>query len=75
VKRYREFEKLEDLKNTQLELPPRKLNIIGMSANSDNATKQCALNIGMNSFLGKPFDMKELQRLINQGRISEIELD
>jgi DNA-binding response OmpR family regulator len=59
-----------------MDLPSRKLNIIGMSANSDNATKQCALDIGMNFFIGKPFNMKELQPLINQVRPSEkIELD
>jgi CheY-like chemotaxis protein len=39
-----------------------------MSANSDNATKQCALDAGMNFFLSKPFNLKELQPIINQLR-------
>ena len=40
--------------------PHRRLCIIGMSANSDEDTKQCALNAGMDTFLAKPFAMAEL---------------
>jgi DNA-binding response OmpR family regulator len=35
-----------------------------MSANSDNATKQCALDAGMDLFIAKPFVMVELQPMI-----------
>ena len=34
--------------------------IIGISANSDEDTKQCALNAGMNTFMSKPFSLNEL---------------
>jgi CheY-like chemotaxis protein len=44
----------------------RRLFIIGMSANSDGPTKQCALDAGMDSFLSKPFSMAELQPLIDR---------
>ena len=41
--------------------PPRnKLFIIGMSANSDEDTKQCALHAGMDTFIAKPFAMAAL---------------
>jgi CheY-like chemotaxis protein len=46
------------------------LGIIGMSANSDNGTKQSALNAGMNSFIGKPFNIKELRPIISQFNLS-----
>jgi DNA-binding response OmpR family regulator len=39
---------------------------IGMSANSDNATKQCALDAGMDKFICKPFIFEQLQPLIKQ---------
>jgi CheY-like chemotaxis protein len=44
----------------------RRLFIIGMSANSDGPTKQCALDAGMDSFLSKPFSIAELQPLIDR---------
>jgi DNA-binding response OmpR family regulator len=37
-----------------------------MSANSDNATKLLALNVGMDLFIPKPFILSELEPLINQ---------
>ena len=43
-----------------------ELFIIGMSANSDEDTKQCALNAGMNTFLAKPFALAELMPLLQQ---------
>jgi DNA-binding response OmpR family regulator len=42
-----------------------------MSANSDNATKECALNVGMDLFIGKPFIMRELQPLLDQLNIEK----
>jgi CheY-like chemotaxis protein len=63
VRRYREYE-AHEAEMTQL--PLRRLPIIGMSANSNFATKKCALAAGMDSFLGKPFNLQELQPLINQ---------
>jgi CheY-like chemotaxis protein len=69
VSRYREFER----KNREIvalatpEVTLRKrLPIIGMSANSDNATKQLALNAGMDLFIPKPFILSELEPLIYQ---------
>jgi CheY-like chemotaxis protein len=44
----------------------RRLFIIGMSANSDGPTKQCALDAGMDYFLSKPFSIAELQPLIDR---------
>jgi CheY-like chemotaxis protein len=44
----------------------RRLFVIGMSANSDGPTKQCALDAGMDSFLPKPFSIAELQPLIDR---------
>lgn len=46
-----------------------------MSANSDNATKQCALDIGMNFFISKPFNLQELEPIVNQLRSSFDQLD
>ena len=60
VRRYRIF---ENDRNSELSLtgsnddlhdPPRRLFIIGMSANSDGATKQCALDVGMTPFCPSP---------------------
>lgn len=65
VRRYREFEnmkRLEDKVSSSL----KKLAIIGMSANSDTATKNCALDAGMNLFIAKPFILQDLQPLICQ---------
>jgi CheY-like chemotaxis protein len=42
----------------------KRLLIIGMSANSDSATRQCALNAGMDLFIPKPFILSELEPLI-----------
>ena len=40
------------------------LPIIGMSANSDSYSKDCALQAGMNLFLAKPFTVGELQTVL-----------
>lgn len=37
-----------------------------MSANSDSATKQCAMEAGMDRFIAKPFILPELLPLIGQ---------
>jgi DNA-binding response OmpR family regulator len=42
----------------------KRLLIIGMSANSDSATRQCALDAGMDLFIPKPFILSELEPLI-----------
>jgi CheY-like chemotaxis protein len=68
VRRWREFEKAELLKLQDKSM--RSLGIIGMSANSDNATKQCALDAGMDFFISKPFKLKELLPLIQQLNLS-----
>ena len=81
VRRYREFERSQMLRDSAVNLSQklhslhsieslssslpvvtsrRDLLIIGMSANSDEDTKQCALNAGMNAFLAKPFTLKDL---------------
>ena len=43
----------------------RELVIIGMSANSDDDTRQYALNAGMNYFIAKPFTIADLLPLLN----------
>ena len=43
----------------------RELVMIGMSANSDDDTRQCALNAGMNYFIAKPFTIADLLPLLN----------
>jgi signal transduction histidine kinase/CheY-like chemotaxis protein len=40
---------------------PRRLAIIGMSANSDSVSRQSALDAGMDLFLAKPFNIADLQ--------------
>jgi CheY-like chemotaxis protein len=66
VTRYREFEHSKWLKKKELgsTTPLKKLLVIGMSANSDNVTKECALAAGMDAFLAKPFVMAELHLLV-----------
>jgi CheY-like chemotaxis protein len=69
VSRYREFER-KNREVVALATPEvtlrKRLPIIGMSANSDNATKQLALNAGMDLFIPKPFILSELEPLIYQ---------
>ena len=45
---------------------PRDLFIVGISANSDEDTKQCALNAGMNTFMSKPFSLNELSPTLHR---------
>jgi CheY-like chemotaxis protein len=42
----------------------RRLPIIGMSANSDDVSKELALSSGMDAFIAKPFSLKDLQPLL-----------
>lgn len=51
---------------------PHRLFIIGMSANSDAVTKQCAHDAGMDAFLAKPFAIADLQLLVDSIRSSTI---
>jgi CheY-like chemotaxis protein len=65
VRRYREFESTHlDKEDGLTGSTASRLFIIGMSANSDAATKQCASDVGMDEFLAKPFTIAELQPLI-----------
>lgn len=72
VKRFREFEKLNNIEKSLIQtkdpsdFKERRVPIIGMSANSDAATKQCALDAGMDLFIAKPFTIQELQPLIDK---------
>ena len=61
TRRYREFEK------DQIELMKfkrKKLLIVGMSANSDDQSKQEALDSGMNYFITKPFSYHDLRPIL-----------
>ena len=65
VRRYRDFEakkreKVVAEESQSVPLRPQELFIIGMSANSDEHTKQCAFDAGMNAFLAKPFTIADL---------------
>lgn len=42
----------------------RRLPIIGMSANSDNDTKNIALKVGMDAFMAKPFSVTEFEEIV-----------
>ena len=68
TRRYREFEE-EELDNqsrlTGCDTGARKkLLIVGMSANSDDQSRQVALDSGMDYFLSKPFSYKELRAIL-----------
>ena len=61
TRRYREFEK------DQIELMKfkrKKLLIVGMSANSDDQSKQEALDSGMDYFITKPFSYQDLRPIL-----------
>ena len=69
VRRYRDFEakKMEKVvaeESQSVPLRPQELFIIGMSANSDEHTKQCAFDAGMNAFLAKPFTIADLMPVL-----------
>jgi CheY-like chemotaxis protein len=52
VRRFREFEQLQD--------SPRRLFIVGMSAKADEETRSDVFAVGMDAFVPKPFDYKTL---------------
>ena len=46
----------------------RGLFVIGMSANSDDETKQEVLAVGMDAFCPKPFKYKDCELIIDSNR-------
>ncbi len=40
--------------------------IVGISANSDSDTMDCAKQAGIDAFLPKPFDLQRVQALLNK---------
>ena len=70
TRRYREFEEAENQNHltdgdTGVQKKRRKtLLIVGMSANSDNQSKQEALDSGMDYFISKPFSYKDLKPIL-----------
>ena len=64
---------VNDLNSSPPKVPvteSQRLFIIGMSANSDSVTKQCAHDVGMDAFLAKPFAIADLQLLVDSIRTS-----
>jgi CheY-like chemotaxis protein len=49
----------------------KKVPIIAMSANTHKKDVEAALNAGMSTHIGKPFDVKELYRVISLELIKE----
>ena len=67
TRRYREFEEEENEKRSRLPghiKAFKRLLIVGMSANSDDQSRQEALESGMDYFLSKPFSYKELRTIL-----------
>eukprot|EP00596_Hydrurales_sp_CCMP1899_P000659 CAMPEP_0119037016 /NCGR_PEP_ID=MMETSP1177-20130426/5105_1 /TAXON_ID=2985 /ORGANISM="Ochromonas sp, Strain CCMP1899" /LENGTH=533 /DNA_ID=CAMNT_0006997681 /DNA_START=1096 /DNA_END=2697 /DNA_ORIENTATION=- len=62
MSRYRVFETEQIMKGDGSRKP---LVIVGMSANSDNQTKQEAINAGMNFFITKPFAYRDLTAVLS----------
>ena len=50
--------------NTTKLIPRKRLLIIGMSANSDNQSREEALNSGMDFFIAKPFSYKDVKAIL-----------
>ena len=53
---------------TDIEGGNKRLFIIGMSANSDDDTKQDVLNVGMDAFCPKPFKYRDFEKIIEKNR-------
>ena len=75
VKRYRDFEAEKRKKvvgevSKSVSFHPQELFIIGMSANSDEHTKQCAFEAGMNAFLAKPFTIADLMPVLQHSLLT-----
>jgi CheY-like chemotaxis protein len=59
--RYRSFERAEKIQGALIGKPDRAtLQIVCMSANSDQETQQLALSFGMDAFIEKPFKFEKL---------------
>jgi len=63
VRRLRAMEKELDIEGGK-----KRLFIIGMSANSDDDTKQEVLAVGMDAFCPKPFKYKDFEMIIESNR-------
>ena len=61
TKRFRSFEN-DEIDNNKMKY--KKMLIVGMSANSDNKSKQEALESGMDFFVTKPFSYKDLMTIL-----------
>ena len=71
IKRFREYETQEMLtqgneisKLRKYSNKKGKLYIVGMSANSDNESRQEALAVGMDSFITKPFAYEDFSQAL-----------
>lgn len=83
VRRYREFEAAQQVRiataasnpcpSLTLTQSTRELCIIGMSANSDEGTKQCAIDAGMSGFLAKPFTIVDLLLMLQHLQVTSTE--
>jgi two-component system, sensor histidine kinase len=65
TRRFRAHE-LADVLNEQSGAPVRRLPIIGMSANSDDETRRQALEVGMDNFIPKPFNIDKFHELFSR---------
>ena len=68
---FREFEEEVLMREimTNKAVKSKKLVIVGMSANSDNESKQEALDSGMNYFVPKPFSYNDLQLVFRDNQV------
>lgn len=68
VKRFRSWESESDINDIDIMNSDgkKRFHIIGMSANSDAQSKQAALDVGMDSFITKPFNYNDLLPLLNK---------
>ena len=55
-------------KEIDMERGRRGLFVIGMSANSDDETKQEVLAVGMDAFCPKPFKYRDFELIIDSNR-------
>ena len=65
VRRLRGKEKEKEI---DVERGRRGLFVIGMSANSDDETKQEVLAVGMDAFCPKPFKYRDFELIIDSNR-------
>ena len=55
---------VQNMQKNKKNVVPKRMLIVGMSANSDNRSKQEALESGMDYFVAKPFSYKELMNIL-----------